>query len=80
MVGFADPTAAAALEEKLKGAGANYEMYSYPGVGHGFMNTKSDAPQITPEKTAQTGFPPTNDATKDLAWGRLFDFFNKNLK
>jgi len=80
LVGFSDPSAAASLEEKLNAGGVHFQLYRYPGVGHGFMNTRSDEPQITASRRAKTGFPPTNSETKDLAWSRVFDFFATHLR
>eukprot|EP00958_Prasinococcus_capsulatus_P010616 scaffold1034_cov418-Prasinococcus_capsulatus_cf.AAC.25 len=64
LVGFSDPSAAASLEEKLNAGGVHFQLYRYPGVGHGFMNTRSDEPQITASRRAKTGFPPTNKLTR----------------
>jgi carboxymethylenebutenolidase len=54
-----------AFETALKAAGVKYEMYKYPGTGHGFNNDTT---------------PRYNEAAAKLAWQRTMDFFNKNLR
>ena len=54
-----------AFEMALKSAGVKYEMFKYPGTGHGFHNDTT----------------PRYDATAaKLAWQRSMDFFTKNLR
>jgi carboxymethylenebutenolidase len=54
-----------AFETALKAAGVKYEMYKYPGTGHGFNNDTT---------------PRYNETAAKLAWQRTMDFFNKNLR
>lgn len=53
-----------AYEEALQAAGLPYEMFSYPGTGHGFHNNS----------TARY-----NEAAADLAWERTIGWFRKHL-
>lgn len=54
-----------AYEAALKGAGANYTAYQYPGTQHGFNNDTT----------------PRYDATAaKLAWERTVAFFNQKLR
>jgi len=55
----------AAYEEALKAAGKKYEMYSYPGTGHGFNN--------------DTGAR-YNKEQADIAWQRTIAHFNRYLR
>uniref|UniRef100_A0A7S0SG32 Dienelactone hydrolase domain-containing protein n=1 Tax=Mantoniella antarctica TaxID=81844 RepID=A0A7S0SG32_9CHLO len=80
MAGFSDPTAAAQLAENLKAAGGDYEVFSYPGVGHAFMN---DLPEPYPDfeaRKASQGFPGYDEGQVILAWQRLIAFFDKHLQ
>lgn len=72
--GFADVEAVAALEEKLRTAGVEYEIYRYPKAGHGFMNTR---PEMV-AKAEELGNARDPEAVP-LAWGRLVAFFEKHL-
>jgi len=54
-----------AYEEALKKAGIEYQIFSYPGTGHGFNN--------------DTGQRYNEEAAK-LAWKRTVDFFKAKLK
>jgi carboxymethylenebutenolidase len=54
-----------AFEEALKKAGINYQIFSYPGTGHGFNN--------------DTGQRYNEEAAK-LAWKRTVEFFKAKLK
>jgi len=54
-----------AFEEALKKAGIEYQIFSYPGTGHGFNN--------------DTGQRYNAEAAK-LAWNRTVDFFKTKLK
>jgi carboxymethylenebutenolidase len=55
----------AAFEEALKKAGIEYQIFSYPGTGHGFNN--------------DTGQRYNEEAAKQ-AWKRTVDFFKTKLK
>lgn len=50
MAGFSDPAAAAKLEEGLKASPGGGEVFTYPGVGHAFMN---DLPEPYPNFEAR---------------------------
>lgn len=54
-----------AFEEALKKAGIDFQIFSYPGTGHGFNN--------------DTGQRYNEEAAK-LAWKRTVDFFKAKLK
>lgn len=81
LVGFSDAETGKKLESELQAAGnADAEVFIYPGVGHAFMNS-SPAPYTSFEaRTADQGFPAYDPAQAELAWKRLFAFFDKNLK
>jgi len=53
-----------AYEAALKTAGANYQMFKYPGTQHGFNNDTT---------------PRYDEAAAKLAWQRTIAFLNKNL-
>jgi len=73
--GFADPPTAEALQKALPHA----HVYSYPGVGHAFLND-SPAPYASfQERTDTLGFPAYDPDVAALAWTRLFDFFAAHL-
>lgn len=75
LAGFSDPAAAAALEEALKKAGCEHDIFMYDGVAHGFMN---DLPEFIEKKVAMFGAEHSPGAV-DMAYQRLFDFFKKHL-
>lgn len=80
MEGFADAATGQKLERELSQAGCNAVVHIYDGVGHAFMN-ESPAPFETfDERKEKLGFPPYDEAQANLAWGRLFEFFDKWLK
>ncbi|MES1982988.1 MAG: dienelactone hydrolase family protein [Pseudomonadota bacterium] len=54
-----------AFEAALKSNGVKYQMYKYPGTGHGFHNDTT---------------PRYDKAAAELAWQRTLDFFNNNLR
>uniref|UniRef100_A0A2P2PI63 Uncharacterized protein MANES_13G068200 n=1 Tax=Rhizophora mucronata TaxID=61149 RepID=A0A2P2PI63_RHIMU len=66
-VGFADVTAAKALEEKLKASGVPYEVHIYQGIGHAFMNRSPDG--IARRKGM--GINDNDEAAVELAWSRF---------
>jgi carboxymethylenebutenolidase len=76
MAGFSDPSAAHKLEADLKTAGVPHEVFIYPGVGHAFMNSTEEG-KARRLKLGQGGH---DQAQVDLAWGRLFGFFQKHLQ
>lgn len=63
--GFSSPVEVAKLREDLAAAGCENEVFSYPGVGHAFMNTSEE---------------PNTQAQQKLAWDRLLGFFGKHLR
>ena len=80
LAGFSDPAAAARLAENLKAAGGESEVFTYPGVGHAFMN---ELPEPYPDfaaREATQGFPGYNQAQVATAWERVVGFFDKHLK
>lgn len=79
MEGFSDPAAAKALAVQLQEAGCGGEVFSYPGVGHAFMNANPDAPEVKEGVTASTGFPPKDEAMQSLAAERVEKFLLKHL-
>jgi carboxymethylenebutenolidase len=56
---------AAAFEDALKQNHVRYEMFTYPGVQHGFNNDTT---------------PRYDEAAAKLAWQRTMDFFKKHLR
>ncbi|KAJ8600281.1 hypothetical protein CTAYLR_000657 [Chrysophaeum taylorii] len=73
--GFADPGTAAKLQRTCPHA----EVYVYDGVGHAFMNDTPSPFKTFEAREAKMGFPPFDRAQADLAWSRLFEFFNTHL-
>lgn len=55
-----------AFEDDLKKNGKEYQIYTYPGTGHGFNNDSN------PERY--------NDEQAKIAWKRTVDFFKEKLK
>ncbi|XP_039043378.1 protein usf-like isoform X3 [Hibiscus syriacus] len=66
-VGFADVTAAKALEEKLKASGTPYEVHIYPGNAHAFMNRSPDGIK----RRKDMGMADEDEAAVQLAWSRF---------
>jgi len=64
IVGLSSPSDYLPLAEKLLTAGVPYEMFTYPGAGHGFTNPSN--PNYNPECTT-------------VAFGRLYEFMKKHL-
>ena len=62
---FANPESVKALEEQLRGAGVEVEMFIYPGTDHAFFN--DDRPEVYEPGAASQ------------AWGRTVDFFRRTL-
>jgi carboxymethylenebutenolidase len=56
---------APAFEAALKTNKVHYEMYMYPGTGHGFNNDTT---------------PRYDEAQAKIAWGRTVDWFNKYVR
>ena len=88
MIDFSDVETAQKLETGLRKAHLRastdgsviHNIYLYDDVGHGFMND-SPAPFDSFEVRKESmGFPVYNPVRADLAWGRLLDFLNSNLK
>ena len=55
-----------AFEDDLKKNGKEYQIYTYPGTGHGFNNDSN------PERY--------NEEQANIAWKRTVDFFREKLK
>jgi len=67
------------VEATLKAAGAEVELFTYPGVGHAFLNA-SPAPHASFEaRKEKQGFPPYDDSQAQLAWARIQEFFKKHI-
>jgi carboxymethylenebutenolidase len=67
---------AKAFGEKLEKAGCTYEILTYSGQGHAFMN---QSPEAVERKKAM-GLPEHDQKTVDLAWSRTFAWFDKYVK
>lgn len=81
MAGFSDPAAAKKLEENLKAAGgAESTVFSYPGVGHAFMNSLPEPFDSFEARKETTGMVPPIEEQTALAWKRVLEFFEKHLK
>ena len=78
--GFSDPASAQALQAKLDQAGVGGKVWMYEGVGHGFLNPTPDSANVAEGVNVATGFPAANKDMQDLAWQRLFAFFEKHVK
>lgn len=76
MKGFSDPTAAEALEEKVKSAGGQIEVHIYPSAGHGFMNILTS---VGVEYLNRVKQPIPDKADAELAIERLVKFFTTHL-
>mmetsp|Transcript_17621 Transcript_17621/g.21349 ORF Transcript_17621/g.21349 Transcript_17621/m.21349 type:complete len:244 (-) Transcript_17621:197-928(-) len=79
--GFSDPGAAEKLKSAWTKAGIEFEMFSYPNVGHAFMNDLPDS-VARKKELGQIG-DGVDDAKHDpesikLAWERTFAFFKKH--
>lgn len=79
--GFSDPAAAAALAAKCAqatgkdGKPLEHDVFSYPTVGHGFLNATEEGIA----RKAKIGQGAHDQAAVDLAWERLSVFFAKHL-
>ncbi|EEF37559.1 protein usf [Ricinus communis] len=74
-VGFADITAAKALEEKLKASGVPSEVHIYPGNAHAFMNRSAEGVK----RRKSMGMPDEDEAAVELAWSRFRSWMNQYL-
>lgn len=75
--GFSDPVAVEGLRAQLATSGQESEVFSYPGVGHAFMN---DMPEMRKKIEGMPGFGEYKEEMAALAWERTKDFFEKNIK
>lgn len=80
--GFSDQNAAKSLErnleegiERMDAAGKEITIYRYDGEDHGFLNNEERALKMRKEQ----GFLDVNVKSQELAWNRIFEFFNKYL-
>jgi carboxymethylenebutenolidase len=73
---FSDPATADALEAKLQKAGCPHEVFRYEKVGHAFMN----ATPAGIARRSKLGQGEHDQPSVDLAWTRVFAFFDKYLK
>lgn len=76
LAGFSDIKAAKSLEEKLKVSGVDYEVHTYPNVGHAFMNSSLEAQK----RKEDCGFGKHEDEAVELAWSRFDTWFKKYLQ
>jgi len=65
-IGFSDPASAQKLQEGWKQNGVNGKIYMYPGCHHAFTN--------------ETRTEVYNKEAADLAFERMYEFFNQYLK
>ncbi|CEM22606.1 unnamed protein product [Vitrella brassicaformis CCMP3155] len=78
LVGFSDPTAVEAFKAAMgKGQCADFQLHTYKGVGHAFMNGMVPEWQ---EKKTKLGFGEHRQEVVDLAFTRTFEWFQKYLK
>jgi len=79
LTGFSDQTRVAEVDEALSKAGCDYEIHSYPKVGHAFMNKSKEAI----ERAATLGLGGAgggyDEETVHEAWGHVFKFLNYYL-
>ncbi|CAI2177435.1 10671_t:CDS:2 [Funneliformis geosporum] len=80
--GFSDPNAAYSLErnleegiERLDASGKEIAIYRYDGEDHAFLNNEERSLKMRKEQ----GFLDFNIKNQELAWNRIFEFFNKYL-
>ena len=81
MEGFSDPATGEALQKALRDAGnPEATVFLYDKVGHAFMNESPSPFESFEARQKEMGFPPYDEASAELAWGRLVEFFGKHLK
>lgn len=83
MIGISDPNAASSLERQLEEGVERYDInnydiqiYRYDNEGHGFLNDEEWALKMRKELGFAGG---DNQEVKDMAWKRIYEFFNKYL-
>lgn len=74
--GFSDPDTAHSFAEKVNAAGGSAEVYIYEKCGHAFLNTGAEAVA----KRQYMGFAEPPKEQQELAWNRVFAFFEQHLK
>lgn len=62
--------------ERFDEPGKEIAIYRYDGQGHAFLNDEEWALKMRKELGFVGG---DNDEIKSLAWGRIYEFFNKYL-
>ena len=67
------------VEATLKAGGADAEFFAYPGVGHAFLNSTPLPFSSFDAREAKQGFPPYSEEQATIAWGRITEFFKKNI-
>jgi carboxymethylenebutenolidase len=72
---ISNATAVSTLEEKVKSASVESEIFIYEKVGHGFMNATPEGI----ERKVKLGQGSHDQEAVDLAWVRLKAFFAKHL-
>lgn len=75
--GFSDPDTARSIAEKMNAAGGNAVAYIYENCGHAFLNPQGGEGTA---KREHMGFPEPPTEQQELAWERVFAFFNEHLK
>lgn len=75
-VGFSDPDTARRWAEEMNAAGGSAVAYIYEKCGHAFLNSGDTGM----EKRQYMGFPEPPQEQQDLAWERVFKFFEEHLK
>lgn len=79
--GFSDAATGQKLEAELIAAGhKDAKVFIYDNVGHAFMNDNPTPWESFEARTAAQGFPPYDASQAQLAWERLFSFFDAHLK
>ena len=67
------------VEATLKAGGAEAEFFAYPGVGHAFLNSTPLPFSSFEARKEKQGFPPYSEEQATIAWGRITEFFKKNI-
>ena len=76
MAGFSDPDTARTLAEKMNAAGGCAVAYIYEQCGHAFLNPGEEG--IAKREHMEFPEPPVEQ--QNLAWERVFAFFEEHLK
>jgi len=74
--GFSDVKRVSELNEAFQTAGVDFEIHSYPKVGHAFMNKSPEAIA----RAAKLGLGGYDEETVHEAWGHVFKFLDFYLR